>query len=580
MTIGTSQGLATIRRTDLPQERTNMSLPTLAATLSRAWFRAWFRALSALTVTSGLLGAQSTALAAPAPVMTDAGLVQGAQGADGGVAYKGLPFAAPPVGDLRWKAPAPVTPWPGIREAAQPGHACKQDGSRPPAGVPDSSEDCLYLNVHVPPGVQEGSAVPVMVWVHGGSFINGAGSQYDGGPLAQAAHAIVVTINYRLGVFGMLALDALTHEDGAGNLGLQDQQAALRWVQRNIGRFGGDASRVTLFGQSAGGMSVCQQLVSPGAAGLFQRAVIQSGPCTSGVATREHAVATGDAVAQRLGCPAGPLQLACLRAKSADEVLAAAPTIDFNDLRTLLALSPWVDGVVLPAHPKDAVRQGKFNRVPVMIGATREEGRLFIALGFDLRLRAPMTQASYDALLQGLAGNKTVASILGAVYDPERLGSPGLAASALLTDAMFACATQWSARQLSEHVPVYAYEFQEPVPKLVPDPFMDWGAYHAAELPLLFLSRVATTPPSAEPHDVFTPGQQALGMQMAMYWGRFAASGDPNGWGMSKWPRFKALSASTQQLTTPQITTDVFGGVHQKHHCLLWDTVSALGLGL
>lgn len=552
-----------------------MSHPILAACLSRA--------LSAMALALGL-GLQ--AHAAPGPVMTDAGLVQGALAADGGVAYKGLPFAAPPVGDLRWKAPAPVTPWAGVRQATQPGHACKQDGSRPPAGVANSSEDCLYLNVHVPPGVQEGSSVPVMVWVHGGSFINGAGAQYDGGPLAQVANAIVVTINYRLGVFGMLALDALSSENKAGNPGLQDQQAALRWVQRNITRFGGDPSRVTLFGQSAGGMSVCQQLVSPGAAGLFQRAVIQSGPCTGGVATREKAVATGDAIAQKLGCPtgaqAGSSQLACLRAKSADEVLAAAPAIDFNDLRTLLALSPSVDGVVLPVLPKDAVRQGKFNRVPVMIGATREEGRLFIALGFDLRLRAAMTQANYEALLQGLAGgNKTVASILGAVYDPQRLGSPNLAASALLTDAMFACATQWSARQLSQHVPVYAYEFQEPgLPKLVPDPFMDWGAYHAAELPLLFLSRVATTPPSADPHDVFTPDQQALATQMAMYWGRFAASGNPNGWAVTNWPRFNGLSASTQQLTTPRVTTDAFGGIHHKHNCLLWDTVSALGLGL
>lgn len=539
-------------------------------------------ALSALALVWGLgVQAASPAVAATGPVMTDAGLVQGVPAPDGGVAYKGVPFAAPPVGALRWKSPAPVAPWPGVRAATQPGHACKQDGSRPPAGVPDSSEDCLYLNIHVPPVLQEGSPVPVMVWLHGGSFINGAGAQYDGAALAATANAIVVTVNYRLGVFGMLALDALSSEDPAGNHGLQDQQAALRWVQRNIGRFGGDPSRVTLFGQSAGGMSVCQQLVSPAAAGLFQRAVIQSGPCTGGTATREKAVATGNAIAQRLGCPAGPSQLACLRAKTADEVLAAAPAIDFNDLRTLLALSPWVDGVVLPAMPKELVKQGRFSRVPVLIGHTREEGRLFIALAFDLRRRAPMTQADYEAMLAGLAGNETVASLLKAAYPAERLGSPNLAASALLTDAMFACATQWSARQLSRHVPVYAYEFQEPgVPKLVPDPFMDWGAYHASELPFLFLSRIATTPPSQDPHDVSTPAQLDLGLQMAMYWGHFATSGNPNGWNVLKWPRFDALLASTQQLTTPKVSTNQLGGIHQKHQCLLWDTVSALGLGL
>lgn len=522
-----------------------------------------------------------SAQAAPAPVPTQAGWVQGLNGTDGGTVYMGLPFAQPPVGELRWKAPAPVQPWQGVRLADRAGPACKQDATLPPAGVPGSSEDCLYLNVHVPPGVQAGSNAPVMVWVHGGAFLTGAGSQYDGSRLAQTTGTIVVTVNYRLGIFGLMALDALSAEDPAGNHALQDQQAALRWVQRNIANFGGDAKRVTLFGQSAGSISVCQQLVSPAAAGLFQRAILQSGPCTLGTLKREQAVATGNALALKLGCPAGPSQLACLRSKSTDEVFNAAPSIDFEDPRTLLGLSPWVDGVILPAAPKDLVRQGKFHRVPTMVGATKDEGRLFVALAYDLRRGSPLTEAEYKALVTDIAGSATLASIVTLDYSSKRLGSPNLAASALLTDAMFACGTQSAARSLSVHVPTYAYEFQEPqVPQLAPDPFMNWGAYHASELPFLFQSRIATTPPSPDPADVASPAQLQLSAQMAQYWGRFAATGNPNGGGQPNWPRFNKLTSPTQQLTTPKVSTNLFGGVYAKHQCLIWDTATALGIGL
>lgn len=531
-----------------------------------------------MMATAGWIGA---AQAAPASVQTEAGWVQGVAGQDGGMVYKGLPFAQPPIGDLRWKAPAPVQPWDGVRVADQAGQACKQDGALPPAGVPNSSEDCLYLNVNVPPGVQPGSAVPVMVWIHGGAFVTGAGSQYDGSRLAQSTGAIVVTINYRLGIFGLLALDALSAESQAGNYALQDQQAALRWVQHNIAGFGGDPRRVTIFGQSAGSISVCQQLVSPSAAGLFQRAIMQSGPCTAGTLTRAKALATGNALAQKLGCAAGPSQLTCLRSKSSDEVFNAAPSIDFTDPSSLLALSPWVDGVILPAAPKDLVKQGKFNRVPMMVGNTKDEGRLFIALAYDLHRGAPLTEAEYQALVTGIAGNAAVASIITLDYSSKRLGSPDLAASALMTDALFACGSQMSARSLSAYVSTYAYEFQEEqVPPLVADPFMAWGAYHASELPFLFQSRIATTPASPDPNDVATPAQLALSARMVQYWGRFAATGDPNGGGQLNWPRFNSVIAATQQLSAAKVSTNYLGGIYSKHQCLLWDTATALGLGL
>jgi para-nitrobenzyl esterase len=351
-------------------------------------------------------------------------------------------------------------------------------------------------------------------------------------------------------------------------------------VQSNIQNFGGDASRVTIFGQSAGGSSVCQQLVSPSAAGLFQRAILQSGPCTYGTATREKALATGNALAEKLGCAAGAGQLDCLRSKSADDVFSAAPSLDFNDLSTLQVLTPWVDGVVLPKAPMDLIKKGRFNRVPIMIGNTQDEATLFIALAFEARLGAPMSEEQYQALALQSAGNKTTAALITANYSSKRFGSPNLAASALVTDAMFACGTQASARALSAHTPTYAYEFQESVPPLIADPFMEWGAYHASELPLIFQTRILTTPLGPDPRDVATPAQLVLSDKMMEYWGRFAAAGNPNGQGAVNWPRFVSGVAATQQFNASKINTNVLSGIFNKHQCLLWDTATAFGLGL
>ncbi|MGC4061766.1 MAG: carboxylesterase/lipase family protein [Aquabacterium sp.] len=535
-----------------------------------------------LAAASGLLFSQPGVCADGPLVVTDAGAVQGLSTPTGS-SYLGIPYAAPPLGPLRWKAPAPAQAWRGVRPATTAGQACKQDGTLPPAGVSGSGEDCLYLNVHVPAQAGNSGPLPVMVWIHGGQFLTGAGAQYDGGELARAANVIVVTLNYRLGIFGLLALDALSAEQPAGNYALQDQQAALRWVKRNIGAFGGDAGKVTIFGQSAGSAGVCQQLVSPGAAGLFHRAIAQSGPCTAATGTREHALATGNAFARTLGCAAGPAQLACLRSKSADEVLAAAPTLNFEDLRSLTAITPWVDGVVLPGQPKDLIQQGRFNRVPVMIGNARDEGRLIIGLAYDVRRGSPLTEAEYQNMVTGLAGNATMASLVTSDYSSKRLGSPGLAASALITDSVYACGSQWTARALSGHAPTYVYEFQEPGPRLVADPYMDWGAYHEAELAYLFRSAMPTTPPIPALMEVATASQSALAAQMAQYWGRFAATGNPNGTASPSspgyWPAFSSLWQVTQLLKASGVVTDLPSGVYMRHQCLVWDLAQQLGLG-
>lgn len=539
---------------------------------------------STWTLVLGVSALYSASVCATPPssstlIETDLGTVQGLV-TNGARAFLGLPYAAPPVGDLRWKAPAPAAAWSGVRDATVPGGICRQ-GPIPPAGtLAPTSEDCLYLNVYTPEHLGLGKKLPVLFWIHGGAYITGAGSQYDGSVLAQKAKAVVVTINYRLGIFGMMALPALQAENPAGNYALQDQQAALRWVQRNIAAFGGDHNNVTLFGQSAGGSSVCQQVVSPLASGLFHRAIMQSGPCTLGSAPLAVAQATGAAVAANLNCPEGPEQLSCLRSKSTDEVFFAAPgSAPGGDLASIIALTPYVDGVVLPQAPLEAIQSGNFNRVPVMVGATLDEGRLFISLAYNLARGTPLTEQEYQDAVRQTAGNDTAAQLLTSVYSSASYGSPSLAFSALFGDNTFACPAQRAARAFSRYTPTYAYEFADrTVPPIIADPFMEWGAYHAAELGYLFQTDAVTLPPSP-PISGRTPEQLELADSMLQYWARFAATGNPNGKGNVLWPRFVPLLAPTQVFKTGPITTDLLGGVANTHNCLLWDSFAALGLG-
>lgn len=538
-----------------------------------------------LVLSACLLGGpNANAQLVGATVRTDAGDLLGTAGPQG-TAFLGVPFAAPPVGDLRWRAPQAVPRWNGVRPAQAFGPACMQDPRIPPAGIGNNNEDCLYLNVHVPPRAGTAQPLPVMVWIHGGAFINGAGSQYDGTALAREAKAVVVTVNYRLGIFGSLALDALAGEDKAGNYALQDQQAALRWVRRNIEAFGGDPGRVTIFGESAGGTSVCNQLISPAANGLFHRAIIQSGTCPSVQPSRAQAVAVGNAYAQTLGCVAGPAQLACLRSKPAVQALLASPVIDAADPASLGQFSPHIDGAVLPEQARTAFRAGRFHRVPVLLGNNADEGTLFIALAFELQRGSPMTEAEFQAMVRGSAGNADdspigawAASIVLDAYSPGRYGSPNLSAAALLGDSLFACPTQFLARALSDHVPTYAYEFQEKnAPAFIDDPFMPWGAFHASELPFVFGTRIVTTPPSPDPAEVATPAQQALSRAMMAYWGQFAATGQPNGAGQRAWPRFNRLLQATQTFKSTGIGTELLGAPYVRHQCLLWDAAMLLG---
>ena len=380
------------------------------------------------------LPAQGTAAAA-ALVTIDAGAVQGvAPSPDSPVrVYRGIPFARPPVGPLRWQPPQPVQPWQGIRDCTEFGPSCPQ----PPARiVPEiqgaKSEDCLYLNVWT--AASPGDNRPVLVWIHGGGFSIGSGAQrfYDGTHFAENG-AVLVTINYRLGPFGFLAHPALSAEspqNASGNFGLLDQIAALTWVRHNIAAFGGDPDRVTIFGESAGGMSVGFLLASPLASGLFHRAILQSGVPGAGSPLRDttgpnpSAEATGIAVARELGIPDpasdSPQTAARLRDVPAETLLETTnPRVGlFGKGRRLW---PVVDGHVLPRPPDHLFARGVYNHVPVLLGSNADEGTLFLR---QLPIQRP---AGYQLLVRTLFRDdaETVLSMFPVASPEEIPRAPG-----------------------------------------------------------------------------------------------------------------------------------------------------------
>lgn len=403
-----------------------------------------------------------TAVTSPVPasaglgsltVSTDKGVVAGAE-ADGVDRFLGIPYAAPPVDGLRWQPPAPAAGWSGVRSATSYGSRCLQSTTDRGPGM---SEDCLYLNVHVPARPAD-HPLPVLFWIHGGGFMNGSGDLYDGSLLARTNDVVVVTINYRLGAFGFLGVPGLSQQ-GAGNYGLLDQEAALRWTQRNIGAFGGDPGRVTIAGESAGGHSVCSLLASPPARGLFDGAIIQSGGCPS--LTVEQANAKGESYAAIAGCPDPATRVSCLRAKPASDLLAAS-----SDFGGILTGPLPVSGVPeLPVAPAVAVRSGRSANVPMLIGATRDEVRQW-ALPF-----ANATEEQYERAIRQEFG--TNADAVLARYPYRAYASPYNAAYALgaaWTDSsvfygLGGCQYQSLARQFATAQPrTFFYEFDDPHP--------------------------------------------------------------------------------------------------------------------
>ena len=460
-------------------------------------------------------------------VTTDLGVVEGTRLDSGILKFSGIPFAAPPVGALRWKAPQTAPAWEGTRDATAFSPTCWQPLSPPGAfydsGEIERSEDCLYLNVWT--GAEHAEAgLPVMVWIHGGGLQTGAGSTflYDGESLAGRG-TVLVTINYRLGPMGFLAhpeLSAESESGSSGNYGILDQIAALQWVQANIVRFGGDPNRVTIFGESAGSWSVNYLTASPLAAGLFQRAIGHSGGIFWPMPRLADAESEGARVAERLG--AG--DLAAMRAASVEEVYEAAGE---SEALQFVGLN---DGHVFPRDIYDIFAAGEQNDVDTIVGFNSDEGTaLFAGAG-------GVTLADYRQSLADAYGEH--AEAMFSVYPAENDEQARVAAYENTADSFFAWQMRTWARLQSGtgSKPARMYYFSRVPPW---DEAGTYGSYHAAEIIYAF----DNLHKSGESRDEIGPfnhawddTDRALASTMSAYWVNFAATGDPNGDGLPDWP--------------------------------------------
>jgi para-nitrobenzyl esterase len=512
------------------------------------------------TLAIGLLAQTAqTAQASGNVVVTDKGVVKGTVGAEGRQ-FLGIPYAAPPIGERRWRAPAAAARWSGFRDATSFGNNCPQFGT--PFGLQSFDEDCLFLNVFTPPQPDRHRLRrdPVMVWFHPGAFQFGESDDYDPRRLVERG-VVVVTVNYRLGALGFLAhpdLSAESSEGTSGNYAIQDQQAALRWVKRNIGAFGGDLDNVTIFGESAGGLSVHTHLASPKSRGLFDRAIVQSGSYSLTQPTLAAVEAEGLAFAAAVSCSAH--NLACLRAVPVANVLA-------KQRPGALGFLPNVDGVVLPMNIGQAFASGRFNRVPVLAGTTHDEFRLFVPLFFDF-IAGPVTADFYPTAVGILLGVPAAAvpSVV-AQYPLANYSSPAVALGALATDAIFACNMQTATQRLSQYVPTWVYEFNDPTApqRYLPPASFPYGAYHEAEIQYLF--DIVTTMPGV----ALDQSQLRLARSMTHYWTNFAHFANPNDFVTPLWLRQTARVDFVQSLQSPRPQFYSSAAFRQDHKCDFWN---------
>ncbi|HVY85169.1 MAG TPA: carboxylesterase family protein [Caulobacterales bacterium] len=468
------------------------------------------------------------------------------------VSYKGVPYAEPPVGDLRWRAPVPAHAWAGVRDARAFGAACLQ-----PPPVPGSvyfsdrmaptSEDCLTLNVWAPSGARR---LPVMVWIHGGALVGGSSSEplYDGAKFAQ--HGIVfVSINYRLGLLGFLAHPALSAESPehlSGNYGLLDQIAALQWVRDNIAAFGGDPNQVTIAGESAGGLSVIALLTSPRARGLFSRAITQSGYMPSYRALHEASLGlpSAEAAGQALGAAAGANDAAALR--------AADVTALFNaGLATGWQPEPTIDGVILPRQFADAFARGEQAKVPVLAGFNEGEIRSLLFL----MPHAPDTSAAYVADVRRRFGAEADRYL--AVYPGA---DPRADVMAATRDGFYGWAAQYVARQqAAAGQPAYLYYFRH---STVSERARDLAAFHASELPYVFGQTGPDAPLGPNwPRPPQSAAETQLSEAMLSYWASFVRDGVPRAPGQAAWPRYTMARRAYLDIDdSPSAQTDLLPG--------------------
>ena len=462
-----------------------------------------------------VLGGTFPALAAiNEPVKLDSGLVTGTPGrATDTRVFRGIPFAAAPVGDLRWRAPQPAPHWDGVRKADELSPVCLQNG--PGGGTSKPSEDCLYLNVWT--GANAASEKrPVMVWIYGGGFNTGSASQpdYDGENLAKKG-AVVVTFNYRLGAFGFFAHPELTKESdrrGAANFGMLDAIAALQWVQKNIAAFGGDPKRVTIDGDSAGAMSVGDLVVSPQAKGLFQRAIAESGGAIGLSVNSMRKLADAEQAGLRVAEALGAKSLTELRAKSADDVMKSARG----------GGNVIIDGWLLPEDPGAIFAEGKQNDVPTLVGSNKDEGTFFLQKGPADRFLENSHRRFADLA-------DTFLKLYPAGSDDEAFASQ----LAAFRDELGFVMRNWAQLQAKtgkSKAYLYYFTHEPPSPANSPRGGRGSGATHGAEAQYVFENLAPGRP--------WTDLDHQLADAISSYWVNFATTGDPNGRNLPKWAAY------------------------------------------
>lgn len=480
-------------------------------------------------------------------IAIDDGVLQG--DIDGGTRrFAGIPFAAPPIGDLRWRPPATVAPWNGVRDATQFGSPCPQVSSL--QSIPSENEDCLHLNVWTPEPAPA-RPLPVMLWFHGGGNDTGSTSDpvplgiggllYDGRVLSETRDVVIVTANYRLNVFGFLAHSLLAGEEApypySGNQGLLDQRAAMEWVRDNIAAFGGDPDNVTIFGESAGSGDVCLHVVAPGSRGLFHRAISESGGCTNYRRSAAEAEADADRVIAAVGCDAAEDVLACMRRVPVSELLPVSA-----------GFGPVIDGDFLPNQPRQRFADGDYAKVPYILGSTADEGTIFF-LGV-----APVTSESeYLAALHDRYGD--AADEIAAAYPAASFPTPQDALARAFGDGALVCSTYDSARRAAAGgADVYLYNFARPlpIPELAP---LNLGALHGVEMAYVFGSLPLPT-----------AIDRAIAAAVQGYWTSLAHVGDPNRGATVQWPRYD--DATDQRLNFADEVTVVSG--FRRPECETW----------
>jgi para-nitrobenzyl esterase len=506
-------------------------------------------ALSLFMMTSaGAAKAQATSNL----VSTNYGPVQGTIN-DGVQSFLGIPFAAPPVGPLRWRPPQPPAAWSQPLKAVTYASGCPQNDRQVVFASPSMNENCLYLNVFtLRPGMAPKR--PVMVWIFGGNLLDGEVNDYDPSKLVRLGNVVVVTLNYRLGILGYLAQSSL---DGEGhdieNYGLMDQQFALAWVKKNIAMFGGDPGNVTLFGQSAGARSVYANLMSPRDQGLFQRAISESGAMFP-LATQKFALKNGSDFAKAAGC--SDQSASCLR---------ALPVLTILKYQKPYLTGLILDGRILPQQPAAALRSGNFNHVPMINGTNRDEATFFTAVRESV-LQHPMTSGEYPKALVNILASKVFDDVdplkVVAAYPLTAYQSPSLAYAAAVTD-LYACLARQQNRWLSQYVPVYAYQFEDRnAPSYFPTVSFPLQAYHTAELQFLFPGFHAAT---GKPQPL-TQDQERLSDQMVSAWTGLAAFGKLN----PPWQLYKVKLDNYLSLNVGKSSVISGQTFSAEHNCSFW----------